>query len=251
MQHRTTVVELIVEPTDLFEVTQNWAQISKFSPYEKGENQTIYFKKILLVKAWLAVEHNGEKGKLEAWMSGPGVGPDFEGSTWAGWKTALPQGFSYGPPSVYKKEFRNLLSLLSTKSTSMVRHETGKQANQPQPNLNKLTKGLAVLGVIYLLLGAFSLLSAASLFLRSSFLSLANTMLLDGVSDIFFGALLFFSSKALSKGKVMGIWLYIGAVLIDSIYGIATGHNLNYFLIGFALLFIWQMFKWKNSWNLS
>lgn len=253
MEHRTTVVELVIEPTDLFGITQNWAQKSKFFLYENGENRTIYFKKILLAKAWLSVEHIGEKGKVEAWMSGPGVGPDFAGGTWVGWKTALPEGFSYGAPSVYRNAFQKLLNLLSSKTTNMVMVKAGNQATSLQPTLNKstLTKGLAVFGLISFIFGTVTLLSAVSLILQGSFLSLAKTMLTDGASDMILGALSFASSKALSKGKVLGIWLYGGGILVDTIYNIIMGHTPNYFVIGFGLLLIWRMVELKGEWNLT
>jgi hypothetical protein len=65
------------------------------------------------------------------------------------------------------------------------------------------------------------------------------------------GALIFISSRVLAKGKIFAIWLYGGAILMDSIFNIAMGYKLNYILIGFGLLFIWQMVKRKNEWELA
>ena len=253
MEHRTTVVELVIEPTDLFAITGNWALNSQFSIYEKDEMRTIYCKKFRFMRAWLSVQYEGEKGKVEAWLSIPGVRPDFVGNAWVGWKSAVPQGFSFGPKSICKKDFEKLLSLLSSKSTNMVRFEAGRQGNRLQPALNKstMTKGLAVFGVISFIFGTVTLLSAVSLILQGSFLSLANTMLTDAASDMILGALSFASSKALSKGKALGIWLYGSGILMDTIYNITMGHTPNYFVIGFGLLLIWRMIELKSEWNLT
>jgi len=68
---------------------------------------------------------------------------------------------------------------------------------------------------------------------------------------IFFGVLIFICSRVLAKGRALAIWLYGGAILIDSIFNIAMGSRLNYIFIGFGLLFIWQMVKFKNEWELA
>ena len=253
MEHRTTIVELVIEPADLFAITENCALNSQFSIYEKDEKRTIYCKKFRFMRAWLSVQYEGEKGKVEAWLSVPGVGPDFVGNAWVGWKSAVPQGFSFGPKSICKKDFEKLLSLLSSKSTNMVRFEAGRQGNRLQPTLNKSTisKGLAIFGVISFLAGIVSVLSAVSLILQSSFPSLTNTMLISGVSDMILGALSFASSRALSKGKVLGIWLYGISYLLGIINSIVMGYKLNYIFMALGLLFIWRMVELKSEWNLT
>ena len=253
MEHRTTVVELVIEPTDLYGIIQNWALESKFTLYEKNRSRTVYAKSMRGAKAWLSIENDEKDAKLEAWLSSESVGPEFSGNLWVGWKIALPQGFAIGTPAAYRKQVQKLLSLLSNRSTNMVRFEAGKQANPLQPTLNKstMTKGLAVFGVISFIFGIVTLLSAVSLILQGSFLSLANTMLTDAASDMILGALSFASSKALSKGKALGIWLYGSGILVDTIYNITMGHTPNYFVIGFGLLLIWRMIELKSEWNLT
>ena len=44
MQHRTTVVELSIDPVQLSSTVQEWAKINKFSRYEKNDDRMIYSK---------------------------------------------------------------------------------------------------------------------------------------------------------------------------------------------------------------
>lgn len=254
MEHRTTVVQLTMEPTDLLMTVQDWADKSRFALYEKRENRTIYSKKILLVKAWLSVENNGENARIEAWLSGPNVGPDFAGNAWRGWKTALPQGFGFGAPFTYRKKFDMLLNLLRSKIPDVPGQNLFQEEGNSQPVLSKsaLAKGFAILGVILFVMGGLNVFSGTSLLLlKTAFPSLAKSILTDGIFGITIGALIFASSRALAKGKVWAVWLYGGSIIADAIYNIVVGRPMNYFFMGFGLLFIWQMLKFRNEWKLS
>ncbi len=48
MEDKTTIVEISMDPTELFETVQSWATETKFSVYEKNEKRTIYSKNIRL-----------------------------------------------------------------------------------------------------------------------------------------------------------------------------------------------------------
>jgi hypothetical protein len=76
-------------------------------------------------------------------------------------------------------------------------------------------------------------------------------MLISGVSDMILGALSFASSRALSKGKVLGIWLYGISYLLGIINSIVMGYKLNYIFMALGLLFIWRMVELKSEWNLT
>ncbi len=202
------------------------------------------------MKAWLTVENNGECARIEAWLSGPGVGPDFTGNAWRGWKTALPHTrFGFGPQFIFRKQFYTLLDLLKSKTQSEIQEKTFQQA--PALDKSMLAKGLAFFGFVLLIMGVINLLSATSLLLKSAFPDLANTILINGVSGVVIGGLIFASSRALAKGKIIAIWFYVGSIVVDCIYNFTTGRPINYSFIGFGLLFIWQMFRFKDEWQLS
>ena len=44
MEDKTTIVEISMDPTELFETVQPWATETKFAVYEKNEKRTIYSK---------------------------------------------------------------------------------------------------------------------------------------------------------------------------------------------------------------
>lgn len=242
MEHRTTIIELTIEPTKLFEIVQDWAQKSKFSIYEKRENRVIYSKSIRLVKAWLSVEHGGGIGKLEAWMSGTGVGPDFEGDAKKGWKIALPQGFGLGPQHIYRKKFNNLLNKIAEKYPHIIMDETVKIA----PTVKVSTKSslspiFTIYGLFLVISGGITLLSALSFVSTKSFPDLANDMLLKSIFDIAVGILIFATSRAMAKGKALAIWLCGISMVIEVSGQLITGEKLNFLFIMFGIYALWHI----------
>ena len=136
MEDITTVVELSIEPTELYEIIQSWAKETKFSVYEKNEKRTIYSKNIIATTAWLLIENQGENAKIIAWLAPRGLNiPDAKGSTWSGRKIAIPNGFAMGPVSIYKKQFNELMEMLKSKSKNIVMsHIKPKRGQKPIKN---------------------------------------------------------------------------------------------------------------------
>jgi hypothetical protein len=81
MEDITTIVELSIEPTELYRIIQSWATESKSSIYEKNEKRTLYSKNIIATTAWLLIENQGENAKPIAWIAPRGLHPDAKGST--------------------------------------------------------------------------------------------------------------------------------------------------------------------------
>lgn len=243
MPHQTTVVEVAIQPADLFLIVQEWAKNTGFSLYEKRDHRAIYSKKMRGGRAWLAVEAREERGKLEAWLSSGQLGPEFEGNLLVGWKMALPEGFAIGTPRAYKKQFNQLLGLIRTKSTSIT------SPQQAALKRSIFTKGLTLFGIICLVGGVINLVSGITI--ESSYPSLARHSLVDGFSELVLGTLLLLSSRALKQGKSLGIWLYGTGMAVKYISSFAKGEPLNYFFMGLTLLIIWQVFKSKKEWELS
>jgi len=122
-----------------------------------------------------------------------------------------------------------------------------------QPVLKKSTfvYALAIFGVFSALAGVISLVTAIILSSDASLPSLAESMLTDAVYEFSLGALIFASSRAFAKGKLLSIWLYGGSIVLDSLYNILTGYPLNYVFIGFGLLLIWQIVNFRNQLELA
>jgi hypothetical protein len=252
MGNNTTVIDLSIEPADLSEILQNWVLQSKFSIHKKTKNQTIYSRNFLIIKAWLLVETNEKNARLEAWISPPGVGPEFSGNFWIGWKMPVPKNYGLGPQSLFKEQFDLLLALLADKSNNILVSQSRQHENKPKPTLKKsiLVTGLAAYGAINLAVGLLGVL-AAKLFLSTYHSASAEAMLLDSLFNIIFGVLILISAWVLVQGKVLAVWLYGAGILLASVYSITMKHGLNYFFIGLALLFIWQMLRLKNEWELA
>lgn len=110
---------------------------------------------------------------------------------------------------------------------------------------------LAIFGVFSTLAGMISLATAIILSSNATMPSLAEAMMIDAVYEFSLGALIFASSRAFSKGKLLSVWLYGGSILLDSLYSLVTGNPLNYVFIAFGLLVVWQILRYRNQLELS
>jgi hypothetical protein len=115
-----------------------------------------------------------------------------------------------------------------------------------QPVLKKSTFvfALAIFGVFSALAGLISLATAITL-------SSDAALWTDAVYEFSLAALIFASSRAFTGGKILSVWLYGGSILLDTLYNLATGNPLNYLFIGFGLLLIWQILKFRNRLELG
>ena len=122
-----------------------------------------------------------------------------------------------------------------------------------QTVLNKkaFVAALAIFGVFNLLAAIINLVTAIILFTNASMPSLTNSTVMDGIYKLILGALILASSRAFVKGRFLCVWLYAGSLLLDSFYNLMTGYPLNYLFIGFGLLLIWQILKFKNELDLA
>jgi len=153
---------------------------------------------------------------------------------------------------LFIKPFEKLVSLLTGKSENIILRGSKTKEIQNQSTLKKstLVKGLAWYAVIYFAFGLIGVIGTKG-FINSYLPAFGETMFLHFVYDMLFGSLIFLSSWMLTKGRLLAIWLYGSAILIDCTFNIAMGYQLNYIFIGFGLLFIWQMVKFKNQWELA
>lgn len=252
MEDITTVVQLSIEPTELYEIIQSWATETKFSVYEKNEKRTIYSKNIRIFNtAWLLIENQGESAKLDAWLAPKGLKPEAKGSTWSGRKIAIPNGFAMGPVSIYKKQFNKLMEMLKSKSKNIVMSQSNQKEGRNQQKVEKGTyvKGLAVIGVIEFLLGAISAISASTFI--SAYPGVGSVSLKNGIFNMVLGILTFICSRLLKNGKALAIWLYSATILINVAYEIAMGHKIPYFSMIFGVFITWQLLTYKKEWELS
>lgn len=110
---------------------------------------------------------------------------------------------------------------------------------------------LAIFGVFSIVAGVISLVTAIILISNASMPSLVSTLLIDTVVEVSLGALILASTKACAQGKILSIWIYGSSMVLDSLYNLATGYPLNYVFIGFGLLLIWQMLRYRDELELA
>jgi hypothetical protein len=122
-----------------------------------------------------------------------------------------------------------------------------------QPALKKSTFviALAIFGVFSVLAGMISLATWITLSSGAAMPGLADAMLIDAVYEFILGALIFASSRAFAKGKMLSVWIYAASILLDSLYNIVTGYPLNYVFVGFGLLLIWQILRFRDRLDLA
>jgi hypothetical protein len=121
-----------------------------------------------------------------------------------------------------------------------------------QPDLKKshFVIAVAVFGIFSILSGVIGLVSAiiplSSVIIPNS----ASTMWLDITYELFVGVLIIVSTFAFAKGKLFSVWLYAGSLIIDSLYHTIMGYPLNYLFLGFGLLIVWQILKFRRELDL-
>ena len=122
-----------------------------------------------------------------------------------------------------------------------------------QPVLKKpvFTASLAIFGIFSILAGVISLVTAIALISNASMPSLVSALLTDTVVELSLGALILASTKAFAQGKILSVWVYGSSMILDSLYNLATGYPLNYVFIGFGLLLIWQVLRYRDELELA
>jgi len=110
---------------------------------------------------------------------------------------------------------------------------------------------LATLGGMSTLAGILSSVSAIILLSEAPMSGMVNSVLADLVCSFILGALIFASWRAFSQGKMLAVWLFSSSILIDAFYGFVMGYSPNYIFMGFGLLLMWQMVKYKTELELS
>ncbi len=123
--------------------------------------------------------------------------------------------------------------------------------HQPALNRSTFVIALAIFGVFSILAGMISVASWITLSSSAAMPGLAEAMLTDAVYEFVLGALIFASSRAFTKGKLLSVWIYAASILLDSLYNIVTGYPLNYLFIGFGLLLIWQILRFRDRLELA
>ena len=115
-----------------------------------------------------------------------------------------------------------------------------------EPVLKKSTFvfALAIFGVFSALAGIISFATAITL-------SSDTSLWTDAVYGFSLAALIFASARIFTQGKILAVWLYGGSILLDILYNLATGNPLNYLFIGFGLLLVWQILKFRNRLELA
>ncbi|HKY54014.1 MAG TPA: hypothetical protein VJM08_06910 [Anaerolineales bacterium] len=110
---------------------------------------------------------------------------------------------------------------------------------------------LAALGGMSILAGVISSVSAIVLLSEASMPGIVNSVLADVTCNFILGILIMTSWRALAQGKMLAVWFFGSSLLVDSFYSLVMGYQLNYIFMGFGLLLIWHMVKYKAELELS
>jgi hypothetical protein len=121
-----------------------------------------------------------------------------------------------------------------------------------QPVLKKdiFVFALAVFGFFSILSGIVGFVLAIILLSNATAPDLATTLFIDPAYDLTLGAIIIVSSRAFARGKFLSVWLYGGSLIIDSLYHTLRGYPLNFLFMGFGLLIIWQLLRFRSELDL-
>jgi hypothetical protein len=119
------------------------------------------------------------------------------------------------------------------------------------PKKSDFVVALLFFGVCSILAGIVSFVSAIILLSNGTAPDPVSRMLIEPVYQLSLGVLILASSRAFAKGKLLSIWLYVGSIVIDSLYHMIMGYPLNYLFVGFGLFLIWQILRFRNELELA
>ncbi len=69
----------------------------------------------------------------------------------------------------------------------------------------------------------------------------------DVVFDLLFGVLVIFTSIVLIRGKLLGLWLLIGTILLSMAYNLALGRGFNLLMTLIGAVVVWKLFNHQKS----
>jgi hypothetical protein len=121
------------------------------------------------------------------------------------------------------------------------------------PGINKtiFVFALAFFGVIGILSGIMNLVAAIIQLSSGSLTGVASTVWIDIAFNLSLGGLILASLGAFTERRMLSIWLYAASIIVDGIYHLMMGYPLNYLFMGFGLLLIWQLLKFRNELELG
>jgi hypothetical protein len=121
-----------------------------------------------------------------------------------------------------------------------------------RPVLKKSTFviALGIFGFFSILSGVISLVSVVMPLSNFTIPNSSSTIWIDAPYELFLGAWILVSALAFAEGKFFSVWLYGGSLIIDSLYHMLMGYPLNYLFIGFGLVIIWQILKFRSELDL-
>jgi len=123
--------------------------------------------------------------------------------------------------------------------------------HQPVVKRSTFVIALAAFGVASILAGLTNFISTSIWLSKNPTPGLVPTSQIDVAFEITLGALIITSSAALAQGRMLAIWLYGASLLLDIFFNLAMGYPLNYLFIGFGVLMIWQITKYRENLRLA
>ena len=118
---------------------------------------------------------------------------------------------------------------------------------QSVPKKSTFIFALAFFGIGSILYGLVSLVSAIILLSNGTARAPVSSMWIEPVYELSMGTFIILSSRVFTRGKLLSVWLYGGCIFVDSLYHLVMGYPLNYLFVGFGILLIWQILKFRNE----
>jgi hypothetical protein len=105
--------------------------------------------------------------------------------------------------------------------------------------------------IILALVGGWGLFSGLAMLPEGLAGELSRSHLLDLVFNLLFGSLVWIVAGVLLNGKVLGLWLFAGVLLLTSAYNYLLGRGFNLLLTLVGAYIAWQMFRAQRRGELT
>ncbi|GAP13284.1 hypothetical protein LARV_01037 [Longilinea arvoryzae] len=101
--------------------------------------------------------------------------------------------------------------------------------------------------LILTVMGLFTILAGILNLVGGLLGIVANALLEDVIFNVVFGALLFVTARVLARKNALGLWIFVLTVLISLIYEAVMQRGINYIMVLFGGVVIWQLLRLKKQ----
>lgn len=120
--------------------------------------------------------------------------------------------------------------------------ETKDTIRKPNPFTEKSAQLQGII-LVLMMAGLYGIVTGIFYLIGGVIEGFDGDLVKDVVFNLFFGNLVIATSIALIRGKLLGLWLLIGTILLTMAYNFAFGRGFNVLMTLIGMLIVWKLFN--------